>query len=385
MRLLYIANARLPTDNAHGVQIVKTCEAFAKGGTQVTLARPWRINWIKEDVYTHYRVERTFRIVTLPALDVPFLGRFGFWLQTLSFSILVFFYVLVHRFDIVYSRDEVPLLFASLANTSQTCVTKHKSDLCWESHTGRYNALIAQLLKRIEGLVVITEGLRDFYREKGMSDERIMVAPDAVALEDFALPQSREESRARLGLPQGEKIALCISNKITSIEKGVRTLCAAGAFLPEGMRVAVIGGEQEEIAELKKDAPRVLFLGWRPYAELANNQQAGDVLVLPNSAQSEVSAKFTSPLKLFTYMASGIPIVASDLPSIREVLDDTSAFFFTPDDPKSLAEKIEYVFTHRDEAEKRANSAKWDVQQYTWEKRVSGIFKSACLDFPETC
>lgn len=363
MKVLYIANARLPTDNAHGVQIIKTAEALAKAGATVTLVHSWRFNWMKEDIYEHYRAERNFKIITLPSLDLSRLGRFGFWIQMLSFSLFVFFYALTHQFDVVYSRDEVPLFFASLIARRAY----------WESHTGRDNPLVRRVLRRIKGLVVITEGLRDFYIGKGFPGEHILVAADAVALEDFAIPQSREESRARLGLPLDQKIALCISNKILSVEKGVITLCAASAFLPDDIRVVVIGGEPEEIALLKKDAPRVSFLGWRPYAELADNQVAGDVLVLPNSAKSEVSAKFTSPLKLFTYMASGVPIVSSDLPSAREVLDEISAFFFTPDDPHALAQTIIHALNHPYESAEKARAAREKAEHYTWDARARSI------------
>lgn len=364
MRLLYIANARLPTDNAHGVQIVKTCEAFAAAGADVTLLRPWRINPHKGDVYEHYRVAHTFSIVTLPSLDTLWLGRIGFWFQNVTFGLTAMLYLLFRRFDIVYSRDEVPLFFASLVSRKTY----------WESHTGRYNALVTRLLGRISGLVLISQGLRDFYRGKGVAEERMVVAPDAVALEDFAVTESREESRARLGLPQDAKIALYIG-KLDGW-KGVETLCAASAFLPEHIRIAVIGGEPDQIATLKKDAPAVLFLGWRPYRELPDNQAAADVLVLPNSGKTEVSARFTSPLKLFTYMASGKPIVASDLPSIREVLNDSSAFWFKPDDANDCARAIAEVFTNSVAAGDQAKTARALVEKYSWDSRARRILQN---------
>ena len=61
------------------------------------------------------------------------------------------------------------------------------------------------------------------------------------------------------------------------------------------------------------------FTGLVPPAEVAAQLRAADVLVLPNPA-SAISSAFTSPLKLFEYMAAGRPIVATDLPSMREVL-----------------------------------------------------------------
>lgn len=89
--------------------------------------------------------------------------------------------------------------------------------------------------------------------------------------------------------------------------------------------------------------PHVSFLGERPYKELPINQRAADVLVIPNTARTAISARFTSPLKAFAHMASDVPIVASDVPSIREALSETNAFFFAPDDARSLADACDHV------------------------------------------
>ncbi|KKS24991.1 MAG: Glycosyl transferase group 1 [Candidatus Jorgensenbacteria bacterium GW2011_GWF2_41_8] len=60
-----------------------------------------------------------------------------------------------------------------------------------------------------------------------------------------------------------------------------------------------------------------------------------------------MSEKHTSPLKLFEYMASGRPIVASDLLSLREILTEQEAIFFKPDDPLDLALKIKEILVNQ--------------------------------------
>lgn len=358
--LLYIANVRLPTDNAHGVQIMKTCEALADSGVQVTLMHPWRINRHKGDPFEVYRVKRNFRLITVPSLDTLMFGRIGFWFQNLIFALTVTLYLAFRRFDVVYSRDEFPLLLASyIARRS-----------VWESHTGRLNGLIRRLLRRIARLVVISKGLRDFYVERGFSGKNIIVAPDAASLEDFAHPQSKEDARRRLSLPLDAKIALYVG-KLDGW-KGVETFCAASEYLPDVL-CAVIGGEPEEIRALSATYPKVRFLGWRPYGELPDNQAASDVLVLPNTAKDEVSVRFTSPLKLFTYMASGTPIVCSDLPSLREIVDDSSAFWFRPDDAKDCARIIMEVLANHSRAVERAAAARVLAEKYSWRSRAHAI------------
>jgi glycosyltransferase involved in cell wall biosynthesis len=95
--------------------------------------------------------------------------------------------------------------------------------------------------------------------------------------------------------------------------------------------------------------------------------------VLPNKKGNIVSEKYTSPMKLFEYMASGIPIVASDLPSLKEILDDSNAVFAVPNDPRSFAENIKRVLNDIMLAQRISSKAKQDVLKYSWRERASSI------------
>jgi glycosyltransferase involved in cell wall biosynthesis len=207
----------------------------------------------------------------------------------------------------------------------------------------------------------------------GLTRERIHVAPDAVDLDDFANPESKAAARTRLGVPQEKKAAFYIG--ILDPWKGTDTLYATAKLLSPDIQTVVIGGFDGEEQALIPLHPEVQFLGYRPYTELPGNQQAADVLVLPNSGKEILSAKYTSPLKLFTYMASGVPIVASDLPSLREVLSEKNAYLATPDDAQSFAEKIREALASPDEAKKRATQARADVERYTWTARAGAILQ----------
>ena len=78
MKIIYIANARIPTEKAHGVQIMKMCQAFAKIGNKVTLVLPRRRNPIIADPFEYYVVSQSFNIIKLPTIDLVFLGKIGF-------------------------------------------------------------------------------------------------------------------------------------------------------------------------------------------------------------------------------------------------------------------------------------------------------------------
>ncbi len=362
MKILYLANIRLPTEKAHGVQIMKTCEALAQSGADVELVVPTRTNSISKDPFEYYGVSRSFGITTLTVPDLVSLESIGFFLSSLYFAERARWTKSFQEADIIYSRDALVLL--------QYLLLVRR--LVYEAHGAP--AFLARMLARFAyRIVVISKATGESFVAVGVPREKIVVAPDGVDLDAFAHPESKEAARSRLGLPQDRKVVLYVGR--VDGWKGVDTLCEAAALLSSDTQVAIIGGESEQVKVLHARHPNVRFLGFRPYRELADNQAAADVLVLPNTGKSEVSMLYTSPLKLFTYMASGVPMVVSDTPATREILDDDDAYFFTPDDPHSLADKVKIALAEAEQARGKASRAKEKVNGYTWQKRAGIILQ----------
>ena len=368
-KIYYVANIRLPTEKAHGVQIMKMCEAFARQGAAVELVVPNRHTHITGDPFAYYGVEENFSIVRLPVIDSVSFGRFGFLLETLSFAVSGFFHVRGKYADAIFGRDETilfPLSFLSVRR------------IIWETHTGAWNYFARRMSLRASHIVAISEGLKNFYLKHGVAEEKIIVAHDGVDLSDYEISLSQKEARAHLGLPNEKRIALYVGR--LDGWKGVDTLYASAHFLPEDIMHVVIGGDDKDLGMLREMHPKVRFLGYRPYTELARNLRAADVLVLPNNGKNEISVSFTSPLKLFAYMAAGLPIVASDLPSLREILDEETATLVEADSPLALAEGIQSVLREPERAGRHGRNAKQKVQAYSWEKRAEAILADV---FPE--
>jgi glycosyltransferase involved in cell wall biosynthesis len=196
-----------------------------------------------------------------------------------------------------------------------------------------------------------------------------LVAHDAIDESFFEPTETKLEASARLGLPEAEHIVMYIGGLATW--KGVYTFCEA-ATASHTSTFVVIGGSTQEVAEYREKYPAVVFLGQRPYAELRDNQQAADILVIPNSAQTLVSTEYTSPLKLFAHMASQKPLVVSNVPSILRVTGTTEVTVFEADNAVRLAEAIESV---------KATStppviSKVFASRYTWTNRAKAV-----LDF----
>ncbi len=359
-KLFYIANIRMPTERAHGIQVAHMCAAFARAGAEVTLLVPDR-KTIVEDPFEYYGVEQNFTIEKIPVPDTVRFGRLGFLLESLVFAFRAA--KRVPPDAVVYTREELPLIFVSFGVKA-----------FYEAHTLRNGLFFHRLVRRASGIVAISKGAASALMTLPFPREKILVAPDGYDARQFDAPIGKEEARKKLGLPVTAKVAMYIGG--LDRWKGVTTLLEASKTLDaQGIRVAIIGGSERELSPLRARYPCVFFLGMRPYREMPANQQAADVLVLPNSATERISREFTSPLKLFAYMASGVPIVASDIPSIREILSEDECLFFEPDSPQSLSVAIHNTLsmaTHRASVA-RAQVAMAKANAYTWEKRADRI------------
>ena len=363
MKLYYIANARMQTEMAHGIQIAKMCEAFAALGNEVTLVLP--ALGARTDLFTAYGVQKNFRIHYLPALNLPLRLPGAFALLVFSFAIAVRVWLLKQRGEaVIYTRGETSLFIEPFL--------PRRYALVWETHIKPRSPMrYRRVAHRALALIAVTK----YYADEipalwGISSTKVLYAPDAVDVDDFLHPEPTVVARKRLCLSLDKKIAL-YAGRIDSW-KGVDTLLEASELLPENIQIVIIGGTEEQILQLRPRYPRVRFLGYRPYAELPDNQSAADVLVLTGDPSSATARFYTSPLKLFTYMASGIPIIAADLPSFRDVLSEREVFFFEPN-ATELAEAILFAIAHPEDASGRASAARQKVQAFSWAERARAI------------
>ena len=233
------------------------------------------------------------------------------------------------------------------------------------------------LLSRPKKILVLTSFLKNDLQKLRAAGDKIMVVPDAVDLAEFGLAISREEARKKLNLPLDKKIILYTGSFLFYGWKGVGSLLEAGKLLKNDFLFALVGGhpwEMEKFKELSLPA-NILLVPYQKHAIIPYYLKAADILVLPNEKGNAISEKYTSPLKLFEYMASRRPIVCSDLPSLREILTDKEALFFEAGNPSDLTKAIQKIAGNQELPEQLVYNAYKKVQEYTWDKRAEKIIR----------
>jgi glycosyltransferase involved in cell wall biosynthesis len=223
-KIVYITNSRIPTEKAHGIQVMAMCKEFVVQGYEVELLIPNRKNTITDNIFTYYGIQKVFSIQRLFTLDFVHYGWIGYWIQALSFServaLRAFFDRIKKKDFIYYTRDEITALY--LSNLGRKVV--------WESHVGKNNTLTRFLVKRGVNIVAISQGVADVYVGLGAKKEQMLVAHDGVNLDQFSINESIEVSRDRLGLQSSKKIALYSGHLYDW--KGAHTFAEAAKHIP---------------------------------------------------------------------------------------------------------------------------------------------------------
>jgi glycosyltransferase involved in cell wall biosynthesis len=209
----------------------------------------------------------------------------------------------------------------------------------------------------------------------GVNENKIHIFPSGVEVGEFNISVSQEEARKKIGLLPDKKIVLYSGQFYPW--KGIDTLAQTALLVPEALFV-FIGGIDPELGKFVEDYGKVENLIIKPFQEreiIPFYLKAADVLVIPQSSKEKISTHYSSPLKMFEYMASGRPIVASNLSSIKQTLDDESAVFAEPDNPESFADGIKKILCDEDFAKNISQNAFKKVEQYSWDKRAKSILK----------
>ncbi|XKT75427.1 MAG: glycosyltransferase [Patescibacteria group bacterium UBA2103] len=360
-KIAYATFARMPTEKAHGASIAHMCTSFVKSGFEVQLITPERKNVIDTDIYEYYGVPNVFSHTYLSVRDLLSFctSQLCFFLQKILFARAVAKKALA---PIVYTRDPEVAFFL-----------KKKRTVVFEAHrmpSGVKASIVGWLLRGVSLVVANSKGTAQAYASQGI--ENIVVAPNGFDAASFDVAHAKKDARADLGIKESINVAMYVGS--LELWKGVKTLFEAAEGLRQhGIETVVIGGGDKEVEKLKVKYRSVTFLGFKPYKDLAKNLQAADVLVLPNTKKDTQSLKYTSPIKLFGYMASGVPVVASDIESIREVLTEDMGVLVAPDNVDALISGIIGVVESEGKGQELAANAKEESKKYTWDMRGKAV------------
>jgi glycosyltransferase involved in cell wall biosynthesis len=211
----------------------------------------------------------------------------------------------------------------------------------------------------VQWLIPTLQAAANFLIEAGADPKRVCVAPNGADLDAFAALQPLDMARferprilytGTLEAARGMKILATIA------ERGIA-------------EVVLVGDQKKEVESVPglRVRPRV------PHREVPGLYREAELVVLPYQRQL-VHVDSVCPVKLFEAMAAGRPIIASDIPTIRELVDHMkTAILVDPDDTEAWVNAVELLKRDRALAMRLATAARERAPQFTWRRRAAKI------------
>lgn len=381
--LVLLANARLPSQRAQSLQVVQAACAFARAGASTTLVHARRKKTPAlppgQDLFAYYAVPAGPRadVVAVDCVDwidlAPRALQYGpARLQELTFA--------RRAADWVRAQRPLATVLSRELEAARRLLRRGHQSVFLELHRvpgGRVRQRwLLEAAREVRGIVAISSGVREDLVQLGIDGKRIRVEHDAMEPARFAAARARERARSELGLDLGAPLVVYTGGLLEW--KGVDVLVEAARRLPE-VRFAIAGGMEADVQRLRASAAglaNVRLDGFQPPERVGLYLAAADVVAVPNRSAPAISARYTSPLKVFEAMAAGRAIVASDLPSLRELLaHDRDAWLVRPDDAGDLAQGLRRVLGDAALRERLASALHARAPAHTWDARAQRILE----------
>jgi glycosyltransferase involved in cell wall biosynthesis len=368
VKIAYLSNSKIPSREANGIHVMKMCQAFARLGHDVTLLVPDVQSDLEpgvSDVFSFYGVESCFQVRKLPwrsfkgrgwiygyeaarcAQRLAVDGAFGRCLHSCAFATRLGITTVwdAHMLTFLNRRSERLLFLWMIAAPSCKGVTVNCDSL---------RRCILDKLPQLAGRIAVAHN-----------------GADALPPDIQAARLDGNGGRLRVGY-----VGHLYPGKGLEI---VRELAARAPWAD----FHVVGGQQQTVEWLRRDLtlPRNIHLhGFVPPSEAERLVLAFDVLLAPYQREVQIAgggetAAWMSPLKLFTYMAAARPILCSDLPVLREIIQHgRNGLLVSPDDPSAWAIALRELCSDSARRTQLGKNAYADfLARHTWQQRANRV------------
>lgn len=262
------------------------------------------------------------------------------------------------RTDIIHAQDPLALTSASMGRGEgppRVFLTVH-GYFTYESVSGRASegSFMWSFLRKLESkayrsaelIFTVDENIKKHIESFGVESRRVLLMRNFVDVDEFSPARSRRESRRECGFEFDEFVILCPRRLV----KKCGVIYAAWAAkelrnLMEDNFVLVFAGEGNERQRIERYAreneleEKIVFLGNIPHVRMPALIRAADVVLIP-SITVGIEREATS-ISALEAMASGIPVVASNIGGLSELIRDGETGYLVPErDAKAIAEAL---------------------------------------------
>lgn len=369
MKIAVSSTTRIPSSAANSIQVLMACEGLKVCGNEIDLCVPGSGMPDFESIRPQYGLHcEAFPIVYLPSKAK---------LHRLDFAWAAFCRAKAIRADLVYTWT-IQIAVLAAVNGMRTVFEVH--DL--PTGRGRFWFGLYTKLKTPKTCAVITQALLDRLLKlyPNLKESECVIAPNGCCPQDYESLPSIDDAKKALGFDPNRVLVSCSGHLYRG--RGSELFLKLAEHFPQA-DFHWFGGTPEDTAHCRdltyeNDLRNARFHGFIPRGDLPLYQAASDILLMPYGANiagssGGNSADICSPMKMFDYMACGRAIMTSDLPVIREILDESCAVFCKPEDSESWIQALAPLLENSSRRAVLADAVRSRSSRYTWEKRAEKI------------
>lgn len=359
-----VSSSTVPSMTANSVQVVSVSTALAELGHSVLLVGRNRTHeGLEVDPFCFYGVDEKFSIVKHP-------WRRPTVISALLYSLRASLTSLRFEPDLVISRNLLATWFLSLLGLKVV----HESHAP-ENAQGLLAGFLFELVQTLPGFLgclVISESLKRHYLDHfPRLHKKIWVARDGAFSSQLTVRQPEERGKLKVGyvgsIYEGRGIGQILD---------IARACQWADF-------QIVGNLTDAPESLRNKANRIANVSLRNFvrpSEVPTVLQDFDILLAPYQRFTKDRAgndttQWMSPLKIFEYMASGVPMIVSDLPALREFLrDGENCRFVSPLNSGEWVRALEEMRAQPEMRVRIAQTAKLELEtKWSWEQRMKGV------------
>lgn len=366
MRIAVVVSMEAGVEKAYAINSVNMAQGFAQLGHEVTLItfaqRSGKCDL--DDLRVQYDIR-----VPLQWIQLPRIFRKRFVSPDLPFALMALFQLMRIRPDFVFVRSYIAPILSSKYGFSTVAESHAHTD----NQTPPFLKMIAATTqyKNFRKLITISEVLSRHYQSLGVPSDKMLVLPTGVDIDRFT--PSDTPSPYKTDKPNVTYVGHLYDYK------GIPTIVEAASNLPD-VNFHLIGGLSNDIDRVQQkinDLPlsNVTLHGFKSQPEIPPYLQHADLLLLPPSLDHP-SARWTSPVKLGEYLASGTPVIATRIPALEDWLTDEQVTFITPDSSTAMVEAIRDVLENPDVAAKKSERGRQLAETFSYQIRAQTILNS---------
>jgi glycosyltransferase involved in cell wall biosynthesis len=384
MEFHYISPSTFPSRSANSVHVALQCEALVRAGASVTL-------YAQRTVRTSDALVAALRdAYGIDATGIRLITYFGTSPHAISLKIAA---LALARLSMAPAR--VPVLSRNLYASYGVAVMLRRPML-FETHQLEYGPR-----KRLQGAVMtrpnvttvtISESLtRELTSHHGVPPRRALVMPDAAPGDIAPIPTGQRRAALHRLVPgiEGPWRAVCGYFGHLYEGRGIQLIEAMAKARPDVLFLLFGGNDDQiEVCRAANAHPNLRYLGHIPHPLACRVMPAMDVLLMPYQLKVAIAAAATaardtarwmSPMKMFEYLASGVPTIASDLPALREILrHGENAILAAPDRPDEWLAALDRLLDAPADAARLGACAHGEARaRFTWETRAQRLLAAA--------